>query len=411
MRQDIALLTQTADFVVKYGFLAVGLVLIFVIAPVVYKLGKATRLSLGTATFGLAFVIAYGVINLLTIVAPQWISGQRVMISGVVLGVQNGQQLQVKSDLRRPGYAYTKREFDAQRANVFNFPFLLVTAYAPSCLAVAIVSTDKNSDHSPLFNISPVSIDDMASNVEILAEVTGDPEKPSLKVWREVNGKQAGGAAILQPLSDANPGCAATQGSLTEWFGFAQAFAQSPLSEIEISQRLQSDDVFTRRDARISLSKGGERSFDLVGKLLGRDDNYRLQLGAVVALATMSDDLKRKAPPELMEKVRVLRNSSDKTMRDAAVQVLQEPAICYQEQNNNRDAKGRFLVMCYWTKEQCERTRGPNTSPGISQSGCEPVQLARATWKYATGGFNGAWYQYNSVAFEPPFPAIQQRPQ
>jgi hypothetical protein len=39
MRSDITPLTQYANFLVKYGFLATGLLLIFVIAPVVYKSG------------------------------------------------------------------------------------------------------------------------------------------------------------------------------------------------------------------------------------------------------------------------------------------------------------------------------------------------------------------------------------
>jgi hypothetical protein len=410
MQPDIELLTKTADFVVKYGFLAVGLVLILIIAPAIYKLAGAKRLGLGTATFGLAFVIAYGVINLISVVAPQWISAQRVMISGVVLGVPNGQQLQIKSDLRRLGQAYTKREFDAQRANTFNFPFILVTADAPSCLAVAIVSTDKNADNSPLFNISPVSVDDMAPNIEILAEVVEEQDGSALKVWREANGKQTTREAILKPLRDDELGCATKRGAwMGDWSVFRSAFAQSAVSDSDIVERLQSDDVFTRREARIALSERGEGAFELIEKLLMRKDNYRLQLGAVVALAGMPEYQRKKASASLLEKVRSLRNSPDKTMRDAVVQALQEPAFCYQEENTNRQPAGRFLVICHWTKEQCERTRGPNTSPGVAQSACEPVQLAGVSWKYAPGGFEGAWFQYSPSAFGLPFPTVLPR--
>jgi hypothetical protein len=323
MRQDIELLTQTADFVLKYGFLAIGLVLIFIIAPVIYKLAGAKRLAQGTVVFGLAFVIAYGVINLIKVVAPQWISAQRVMISGVVRGVPNGRSVQMKSDLWRVGQAYTKREFDTQQQNVFNFPYLLVTELAPTCLAVAMESMDRNSDTSQLFNIAPVSADDMALNVEIVIEVGKDQDKSILNVWREVDGRKSGGVTRLQPLKDLDPGCASASGaSNNEWSIFTRAFAQSTLTDADITQRLQSDDVFARRDARIALSRKKDDNFKLIEQLLARDDNYRLQLGAVVALTGMPEDQKRQLPPNVIAKVKSLQNSTDKTMRDTAAQAI-----------------------------------------------------------------------------------------
>jgi hypothetical protein len=277
-------------------------------------------------------------------------------------------------------------------------------------LAVALESTDSNAESIQLFNI-PVSAEDMAPNIEILVEVIGEQDKLLLKVWREVNGKQAAKATVFDALSNVDPGCASTRGRLSdEWNVLGRAFAQAVASETEIIQRLQSDDVFTRREARIALSKRGENAFELTERLLARDDNYRLQLGALVALAGMTEDQRKKSPTGVIEKVRELRNSRDKTMRDTAVEALQEPAICYQEEDTNKQAAGRFLVMCYWTKEQCDRTRGPNTRPGVTQSTCEPVQLAGLSWKYATGGFAGAWYQYSPSAFGPPFPAVRPQP-
>ena len=411
MRPDIALLTQTADFVVKYGFLAVGMVLIFIIAPAIHKWGDARyHTTQGTVIFGLAFIIAYGVLSLVKAVAPQWISAQRVMISGIVLGVPNGKLVQMESDLWRVGQAYTKREFDTRRANVFNFPFLLVTAYAPTCLAVALEGTDRNSDTSQLFNIAPVSEDDMAPNIELVIRVDEDQNGLVMNVWREVAGKKSAVAASVQPLKELDRGCARTrEGSNWDWLIIKQAFAQTALTDSEITDRLQSDDVFTRRDARISLAQRGENSFELIDKLLARDDNYRLQLGAIVALAGLSEDQKKKIPLGVLEKVRPLRGSSDKTMRDTAVLALKEPAVCYQEENTNKQPAGRFLVMCYWTKEQCERTRGPNTSPGVTQSACEAVQLAGLSWKYAPGGYAGAWFQFSPTVFAPPFPQLPSR--
>jgi hypothetical protein len=247
----------------------------------------------------------------------------------------------------------------------------------------------------------------MAPNIEILAEVMEEQDGPALKVWREVNGKPTARETILKPLRDVDLGCVTTRDhSMEESSVFRWAFAQSVVSDSDIVERLQSDDVFTRREERIALSKRGEGAFELIKRLLAREDSYRLQLGAVVALAGMPEDQRKKAPASLLEKVRSLRNYQDKTMRDTAVQALQEPAFCYQEENTNRQPAGRFLIICHWTKEQCERTRGPNTSPGVAQSACEPVQLAGVSWKYAPGGFEGAWFQYSPSAFGPPFPAV-----
>jgi hypothetical protein len=408
MRQDIELLTQTADFVVKYGFLAVGLVLIFVIAPAIYKLANATRLAYATATFGVAFVIVYGILGVVTAVAPQWISGRRALVSGVVLGVPNGQHLQMKSDLRLAGFAYTKREHDAQQTNVFNFPFLLVTSASPSCLAVGLESTGQNSNSAEayFFNIAPLAASVMAANVEIVVQVSEDKGKPALKVSRETNGKP-GKTLVFRPLADNDLGCETPTESTKSWSIFSSAYAQSKPSETQYQQKLQSDDVFTRRNARIGLSKETE-NFDLIGSLLARDDNYRIQLGALTALASMPEEQRRRGPDSLLKKVRALRDSKDKTMRDTAVQALNEPAMCYQERDANKPLAERFLVLCHWSKEQCERTRGPNTRPGISQSPCAPVQLSRASWAYTTGGYDGAWYQHSPTALGPPFPQVPQ---
>ena len=167
--------------------------------------------------------------------------------------------------------------------------------------------------------------------------------------------------------------------------------------------------MFTRRDARIALSKKTDDDLKLLASLVARDDNYRLQLGAVVALADVPDELRKKAPAGLFDKVRSLRNSSDKTMRDSAVLALREPAFCYQEINTARKPEERYIVLCHWAKEQCEKTRGPNTSAGVTQSACVPVDVAEAKWKYTPGGTGGAWYQYSATAVGAPFPAVQAR--
>jgi hypothetical protein len=404
---DIAILTQTADFLIKYGFLAVGLALIFLVTPVIYNVWKAKNVGLATGCAGLAFVIAYGVIDIVQKTAPWLLSSQRSIISGVVLGVTDGYQIQMRSDRREAGQAYIKREFDREVRNLYNFPFILVTTDLPRCLSIGIASTDPNSENSRAFNVKPLSRDDMESSVNIIARVVPQQDALQLVVWRERQGSLVGNQATYKALTPDEGDCGTqtltAHNDIWQWIG--SAFAQGTLRFEEISSKLRSDDVFTRRDARIELSRQGTKGFDTIDQLLNQN-NYRAQLGAVAALAEMPDEQRKQAPPSLRDKVRPLINNPDKTLRDAAVRALGEPAYCYQEEDKNKRPEQRYIALCHWTKAQCDATRGPNTRAGITQAPCQPVDLGKVTWNYTTGGTGGAWYQYGATEFKPPFPQL-----
>ena len=240
---DIQLITQSADFVIKYGFLGMGLLLTVVIAPLIYKLSGAKLIAYAALCFGLAFLVAFGVLGILSVVAPSWIATQRVLLAGIVRSVPNGNAIQVQSDLWRPGNAYSKREQHAEKRDLFNFSFILVTTQAPTCLDIALTSTDRNSEGA-LFAFSPVSDADMGSDAQLVLEFIGDPENPALKVWREKNEKRIGQAVTLQPLKGASGGCAEAKSA--SWSLFTPAFAMLPAkpSDDDIIVALQSDDVF-----------------------------------------------------------------------------------------------------------------------------------------------------------------------
>ena len=404
---DIIILTQTADFLLKYGFLAVGLVLIFLITPVIYKVWNAKHIGLATGCAGLAFVMAYGVIDIVQKTAPWLLSSQRSIISGVVLGVSDGFQIQMRSDRREAGQAYIKREFDREVRNLYNFPFILVTTDLPRCLSIGIASTDPNSENSRAFNVRPLSKEDMESNTTIVARVVPQQDTFQLVVWRERNSSMVGNQVSYKALAPDEGDCGTqpivARGNIWEWIG--SAFAQTKSGVEDIASKLRSDDVFTRRDTRIELSRQGANGFDTIGQLLDQN-NYRAQLGAVSALAEMPDEQRKQAPASLRDKVRPLVNNPDKSLRDAAVRALGEPAYCYQEQDNNKRPEQRYIALCQWTKAQCETTRGPNTRSGITQTPCQPVDIGKVSWSYATGGTGGAWYQYSATEFKPPFPQI-----
>src|SRR4051812_17013699 len=332
---DIGVLTETADFVVKYGFLAVGLVLIFLIAPVIYKLWGEKRLTFATVCFGLAFIISYGVLSFVSVIAPSWIASPRTIVSGTVLGITSGFQVQLRSDLRQAGQAYTKREIDRDNASISNFPFLLATRDTPGCLAVSVSSTNPDSDEIYAFNITPLSREDLTPDMEIVAKVVSTSAGGvNLRIWRERGQKQVDAPKTLEPLNETTPDCGESRTASVApslWSLVGSAFAQGMQTQ-DLYNSLQSDDVFTRRQARIDLSQKGGDAFQTISDLLGTDA-YRLKLGGLVALAGMPDDQRKTAPAGIWDKVRPLLGSSDKTMRDAAVQALREPAYCYQEED------------------------------------------------------------------------------
>jgi hypothetical protein len=402
---DIVVLTQAADFLIKYGFLAVGL-LLFAATAVILKFWKSRRVGLATGCAGIAFIVAFGAIDIVQKYFPWLISSQRAVLSGVVLGLSDGFQIQLRSDRRHIGQAYTKREFDPQVRSLYNFPFIFVTTEAPSCLALAIASTDQNTELSRTFNIGPISREDMEGHTELVAKIVPHEDTFKIQLWRERNFNRVGKSATFEPLRAAARDCGSEETAAAPLLRLIpSAFAQGLTFE-DFAVKLRSDDVFTRRDARIELSRQGAAGFDTARKLLDQN-NYRLQLGATVAIGELPADQRKQVPAEIISKLRELRSHPDKTMRDAAARAVGEPAFCYQEQDAAKSPGERYLALCLWSLEDCEKIRGPNTRSGISQTGCTAVDLSKASWTYAPGGIGGAWYQLRATPVAPPFPQIQ----
>ena len=92
---------------------------------------------------------------------------------------------------------------------------------------------------------------------------------------------------------------------------------------------LQSDDVFLRRNARIDLSLQGEAALATIGELV-QADNYREQLGGVVALSIMpeAERCKARENPGLIAAIAGLAKSEDPTLRETATRALIVPKDC-----------------------------------------------------------------------------------
>ena len=320
---DVEKIIPIADLIVKYGFLAVGLVLTLVIAPFMNKFWEARTLTITVASFGVAFVVAWGVLDIVQRFFPALISSSDSVLAGVVLEVPNGYRAEVESDLRTTaGSAYLRREKDRHDRPLFHFPFVLVGTQSPTCIAVVVVNNDPNAETGQSgFKIAPISKDDFKPNAAVVAKAKPDGNNFRLLVWREAGGRQVNKPVELNPLASDDPGCTVGQSvGFWEW-AFPSAFAQSNIAKVqEFSLRLKSDDVFTRRNARIDLSKQGTQTAEIAKQLLNSEE-YRLQLGALVALSIMPEQELKQLPPDVLQKVRGFTNSRDPTINETAKRI------------------------------------------------------------------------------------------
>jgi hypothetical protein len=318
---DLKLLLGVADLIVKYGFVGVGVVLI-AIAAFIKKLWDRDSLAIPIGIFGVAFVVVAGLLDIVQRYFPWLLWSRSAMVAGVVLGIPNGFQTQVASDIRIAGPAFIKLENDPSNRTLTNFPFVLVASQSPKCLSVAIVNNDPQSETGTSgFKIEPISKDDLKSDSIIVAEAKRVGRDFHLSVWHEVHGVQVDKAVPLSALANDDLGCTVGQ-SVGFWqWAFSPAFAQSnTAADQDFSLRLTSDDVFTRRNARIDLSKQGAQTVDFARKFLN-SDNYRLQLGALVSLSIKPEQEQKQLPPDVLSKVHEFTNNRDSTIRETAQRI------------------------------------------------------------------------------------------
>ena len=207
-QEDFTTIRSIAELVIKFGFLGVGLVLTLVVAPLTYKIWQARGITLGVACFGIAFLVTFGALDVVSRYAPAWIASNRTIIVGVVRGVQDGYQVQMQSNLSDARRAYIKREFDRDHRDILNFPFIFLSKAIPTCFAIAISSTDPHAEgDTSVFHFAPLSSEDTVINREIIAEVIRHENTLALKVWRERDAHRIGESQTLEPLAPTDEGC------------------------------------------------------------------------------------------------------------------------------------------------------------------------------------------------------------
>ncbi len=320
-------MNQTATFIVHFGFLAVGISLIVVFAPLIWHLTKAQYPTHVALWAGLMFLIAYGAMQ----VADQF-GPKRVLLGGAILKVPNGYAADVSTNVRSAGKAYIKRENDVESTKLSSFFYISISRGAPTCMAVSISSSGENSEDMHAFRLLPLTSQDLDPRVQVMLSVHKTGADMELWVTRERDSVQQGSRVKLSPLGDGERDCEALPEVVEEVTVLGTMFGQAFAQEVDVkswADLLQSDDVFLRRNARIDLSLQGEAALATIGELV-QADNYREQLGGVVALSIMpeAERCKARENPGLIAAIAGLAKSEDPTLSESATRALIVPKDC-----------------------------------------------------------------------------------
>ena len=325
MSEDLKLITGTADFLLKYGFLGTGLALVAIIPPFLWK--RARVAAYVAISAGLAFIIAFGTLDLARQYFPSLITSNRAFLSGRILKVPDGTAIQIGSDQWRAGQAFLKRENDPAATGLFNQLFLLASRTPPKCLTIAIASSRNDAGQEWLFDIEGISTEDLRPDVEILAKlIAAGPAGPHLDLWRERAETPLSEPAVIAPVPAGQTSCferAQAENRPPSLFGIGSAFAQPapPMTPEDIARALDSDDLFQRRRARTALAAKGPSAFPQIEQLLNAP-SPRQQLGALEALAQMPPANRTLTPAAIRSRAEALAQSPDETMRHTAGRAL-----------------------------------------------------------------------------------------
>ena len=330
MNPDLETLTsateKTVAIAAQSGFLGIGAILIIIVAPIAMYVIRSTNLALATAICGAIFLSIFGLINIVSTVWPDIIINRPNILFGKITNVAKNFRVNIVSNVKSMGNAYTKTIYNSDIENQKDSLFLYVTPSEPNCLTVAITRTDSVAEDGNLaFHVSPISKKDMDGTTELTATVitSKSDKKPYLEVVRESRGKLLGEAVKYYAIDDSDPGCKLRATTSMLYNIFWSAMAQNSSNNLEIwKQKLTSDDVFTRRNSRIELSTLGSAGAGDLEALIQEDDNYRIQLGAAVAISVMPVEQRKLLPDSIKSKLVELKSARDPTMSATAARAL-----------------------------------------------------------------------------------------
>jgi hypothetical protein len=330
---DIVELTQTTEYVLRYGFLGVGLLLLIGIAPILWKATHMKWAAMASAFIGILLISLFAATDFIQRIFPDWLPAQIVLVGGELQKRNIEFVTLIRSDLDHERHAYIRREFDPfdQNLRKIRFFFLTRKENLPKCLVLELqpLATmrpeqgfDILGDEPIVFNV-PLETAKLRQNSHMLV-IRLEPIGGALSADFQYGQNRGGSAGPLTQLGAQERDCtrARSEAQTTRqgWLGIRAAHAQ-PSFVTTTEDRLLSADPLIRRDARIDLSRQGPAAFEQLGSLLG-SDQYRLQLGAAAAIAAMPRAERDLLTPELRRQLEVLTRDPDTTLSTTARRAL-----------------------------------------------------------------------------------------
>jgi hypothetical protein len=327
--EKITDLASHTEFLVRFGFLGVAIFVMLVIAPFVHRLLASRTATTATLLVGGLFLFLFAATDFIRATFPNVLPQPVGMFKGMVRGVSISVGVALKADLpdEDDGRPFMKWEHDRAERDLKNYPFVFLANEAPRCITISLQDDAQGSvnigGEPSIFNLPiPGELQWGGQNTLYVRSIAADGRMRIEYSVRPRHGP-APKRFHADPAGDDEASCQQPERTARSFRGLiSSAFAQQrPLDLETVKSRLQHSDAIVRRDMRVQLSRQGAASFSTILPLLQSGD-YRLQIGALAAIAAMPPDVRARLPGAARSAATALLSHPDRTMRDTARRAL-----------------------------------------------------------------------------------------
>lgn len=322
-------LASHTEFLIRFGFLGVAIFVMFVLAPFVHRLLASRAATIATLSVGGLFLFLFAATDFIRATFPNMLPQPVGMYKGLVRGVHVSVGVALKADLpdEDDGRPFMKWEHDRAEKDVKNYPFVFLANEAPGCITISLqneMHASANIGGEPTIYNLPIPRDlHWGAQNTLYLRAIGAEGRERIEYFVRPRNAPAPRRLHADPVGDDEASCQQPI-SISRGLGslISRAFAQQGALDLDtVKSRLQHADAIVRRDMRVQLSRQGAAAFDTILPLLQSGD-YRLQIGALAAIAAMPPDVRARLPSAARAAAAALLSHPDRTMRDTARRAL-----------------------------------------------------------------------------------------
>ena len=238
--QNIQILQVTATFLNTFGYVGVSLLLIG-LAYFLQRRGAVVPYYL-TGSFGLAFLIIFGALDLITRVSPDLIISRAPLLIGRVNGATQTEQINLAADdTMREEHPYLRRENDATNKTLANHLFIFAKTKGMNCILLNVSHVGADDMDGVFFGM-PISSapQPSKSDDELLVRLARTPDHHTTAKYAWYRGDtqmtEQADAEVLAPLSNECKSVSKSNSAQTgvlQWllpYAFAQTSSERPVS-------------------------------------------------------------------------------------------------------------------------------------------------------------------------------------